>query len=147
MTKKNTPESLPVRKSPLGIGSSGKKSVLQELHTSRGTSHFEDAVIAAMYGISLALGSISRSQEVLLDRIESIAQKVEILQKEVRSLKVPDPPSPIETNLLPSSLSLSDEEIQAWLNSPLIDQVHGTTPDITCYETPFHYADLSRDQI
>jgi len=147
MTKKNTPESLGVRKSPLGIGSSGKKSALQELRISRGTSHFDDAIISALFGVSLALGSISRSQEVLLDRIEHIAQKMEILEKEVRSLKIPDPLPPQEI-LSPVNLpNLSEEEIMAWLNSQPIEQVPSTSPDITCSETLFHYADLSRDQI
>lgn len=122
-------------RSPLSIGSSGKKSVIQELHTSRGTSHFEDAVISAMFGISLALGSISRSQEVLLDRIESIALKQEALLKEVTYLQNLQNKRPIEI-LSPVSLDLpSEEEMMAWLSSPTITPEPGTTPDITCYET------------
>jgi len=147
MTKKNTPISVAKRKSPLGIGSSGKKSALEGLITSRGTSHFEDAIISALFGVSLALGSISRSQEVLLDRIESIAQKMETLEREVRSLQIPAPNPPLETNSLPSSLNVSEEEILAWLNMPVTEEVRGTSPDITCSEMLFPYVDLSPDQI
>lgn len=147
MTKKNTVESLQKRKSPLGIGSSGKKSVLQELHTSRGTSHFEDAVISAMFGVSLALGSISRSQEVLLDRIESIAQKMETLQKEVRSHLPPPPSPPLEMNLQQNLPIISDEEIMAWLSSENPEGEPGTSPDITCSEMLYPYVDPSYGQI
>lgn len=133
-------------KSPLATGSSGKKSVIQELHTSRGTSHFEDAVISAMFGISLALGSISRSQEVLLDRIESIAVKVETLQKEVTSLQQLNQ-RPIEI-LSPTPLELpSEEEMMAWLSSPMNMQVPSTIPDLTCSETIYSYADHNNVQI
>lgn len=147
MTKKNTPDSVPQRRSPLGIGSSGKKSPLQELHTSRGTSHFEDAVISAVFGISLALGAITRSQEVLLDRIESIAQKMETLEREVRSLQIPSPLPCLEINSPQNLQNISDEEMMAWLNSAEFDQVLGTSVDITCSETPLHFVDLSPDQI
>lgn len=136
MMKRNTPESSKNVKSPLNTGSSGKKSAIQELLTSRGTSAFEDGVISAMFGISLALGSISRSQEVLLDRIESIALKVEILSKEVTSLQNPPPP-PFEFPVMNSHESFplpSDKEIEDWLNTPISSPERGTFPDITCYE-------------
>lgn len=123
--------------SPLSIGSSGKKSALQELHMSKGTSHFDDAVISSMFAISSALGSILKSQGVLLDKIECIAQKMEILSKEVTSLKENQVKisQPVETTS-PRSLEWpSDQEMMAWLSSPMFEPDHGTFPDITCYET------------
>jgi len=142
MTKKNTPESVLKPKSRLSIGSSGKKSALAELRTSKGTSSFDDAIISAMFGVSLALGSISRAQEVLLDRIESIAAKMETLQKEVKSLQTDQQNEAAmkSQNNLPM---ISNEEIQEWLNSPIPSPERGIIPDITCYEIPFHYADPS----
>lgn len=118
-------------------GLSAKKSVIQELHTSRGTDRFEDAVISAMFGISVALGSISRSHEVLLDKIEIIAQRMETLKKEVTSLRMPPPPPPPspETRLPESSELPSEQEMMDYINSLQTMLEFGTSPDITCYET------------
>lgn len=117
-----------------GTGSSGKKSVMKELLTSRGSSHFEDAVISAMFGVSVALGSISRSQEVLLDKIELIVQKMETLQKEVSVLQK-DVKESLEMNSLSSFEMPSSQEMEEFFNFPTPIQEVGTTPDITCYET------------
>lgn len=126
--------------SPLNpnTGSSAKKSVIQELHTYRGTPRFEDAVISAMFGISVALGSISRSHEVLLDKIESIARKVEDLKKEVTSLRMPPPPppTPVPEMISEENLDLpSEQEMMDYINSLQTMLEFGTSPDITCYET------------
>jgi len=88
-----------------------------------------------MFGISSQTGAILRAQEVLLDRIENIASKVETLSKEVQSMKVDlvkiEMRQP-ETSWLPS-----DEAIRGWLNSPIQSPTHGSIMDLTCSETPF----------
>lgn len=131
--KMSTPPPSPLARNMVSTGSLVRKSPIQELLTSRGSSHFEDAVISSMFGISTALGSISRQLEVLLNKTETIALKLETLQKEVTYLKkavpVPGmmspPPSP-----LPSQM-----EIEAWLNSPLPIPEPGISVDLTCSET------------
>lgn len=111
--------------------SSVERPEMQELLTSRGSSHFESAVISAMFGVTSHLGVILKAQEVLLDRIESIAQKMEILKKEVNSLVIS--PRPMNNSL--SSELPSEEEIQAWLNSPIPTQERLGAMDLTCSET------------
>jgi len=116
-------------------GSSAERSVIQELLTSKGTPRFEDAIVSAMFGVSSALGAISRAQEVLLDKIESIAQKQETLLKEVQSMKV-KADQPVTTlqdhSWLPSNL-----EIEGWLNSPIPSPEHISSMDLTCSEMLF----------
>jgi len=99
------------------------------------TSRFESGVLSFMFGISSQTGAILRAQEVLLDRIENIALRVETLSKEVQSMKVDlvkiEMRQP-ETSWLPS-----DEAIRGWLNSPIQSPTHGSIMDLTCSETPF----------
>jgi len=114
-------------------GSSERKSPIQELLTSRDSPRFADAVISSMYAISSALGSISRQQEVLLEKIDLIAQKQEILQKEVIALRREGNPS-LGMNSPPHSQNFTDLDIQAWLNSPLRIQEPGISPELHCSE-------------
>ena len=128
--------------SPLGLtkkqntGSSDVKSEIQELPIFRGTPRFEDGVLSIMSGISSALGHIYKAQEVLLDKIELIAVKVETLQQEVQSMKAPPPPV-VKTNSPDLSWLPSDLEIKEWLNSPMNSPERICSPDLTCSETPF----------
>lgn len=116
-------------------GSSGEKSENQVPLIFRGTPRFEDAIVSAMFGVSSALGAISRAQEVLLDRIENIAAKVETLSKEVqlmkgevaeRVMKQPD------NSWLPSNL-----EIEEFLRSPIRSPERTSSLDLTCSEMLF----------
>lgn len=133
MMKSTVGQSRFARESP-NTGSLGKKSVMEELRTCRGTSNFEDAVISAMFGVSIALGTISRSQEVLLDKIEYIARRVDVLEKEVISrleeIKVKHEMNSLENLELPT-----EQEMQDWLNSPMQIQEAGSIPDLACSET------------
>lgn len=123
----------PPSKTPPSTPLSGKKSPIQELLTSRDTASFPDAVISAMFGISLALGSISKSQEVLLDKIDCIAQKLETLQNQVHYLVAQR--ENLEMNLPENSNLPSEQELEAWLASPSPTRAVGISLDITCSET------------
>jgi len=116
-------------------GSSGEKSGSQGPDTYRGMPLTNEGVLSMLFGINLAQGHILKGLEVLQDRIETIAQKVEIISKEVQSLKVPiDPPEMNSEN--PSWLP-SDLEIREWLNTPLPSPERSSLVDLQCYETPF----------
>jgi len=127
------------------IGSSAERLVTQELLTSKGTPRFEDAIVSVMFGVSSALGAISRAQEVLLDKIESIAQKQETLLKEVQSMKVKEVPA--ETSLPDHSWLPSNLEIEGWLNSPIPSPEHISSMDLTCSEMLFPLNHPVRDPI
>jgi len=114
-------------------GSLAEKSEIQELLTFRGTPRFEDAILSVMFGVNLALGAISRAQEVLLDKIENIAQRVETLSKEVSSLQVQIPPP--EMNKPDPSWLPSDLEIKEWLNSPILSPERSFSMELLCSET------------
>lgn len=132
--RKLAPSPLGSKKRP-STGSSAERSEIQELHTFRGTPRFEDAILSAMFGVSSALGSISRAQEVLLDKIECIAAKVETLSREVQLMKAEIVVE--ETPLQDHSWLPSDQEIKEWLNSPIKSPEPSCSTDLTCYETPF----------
>jgi len=123
---------LGAKKKP-SIGSSVERPVNLEPLISKDTSRYEDGVLSIMFSVSSHLGAISRGQQVLLDRIEDIAAKVEILSKEVNYLKKGKESQ--EMNLEKSSWLPSDKEIEAWLNSPIKSPERGVSPDITCSET------------
>jgi len=125
---------LGAKKKP-SIGSSGEKSEIPVPLTSRDTSRFESGVLSFMFGISSQTGAMLRAQEVLLDRIESIALKVETLSKEVQSMKVDS----VRTEMRQQDRSWlpCDEEIKAWLNSPIPSPTHGSVMDLTCSEMPY----------
>lgn len=119
----------------VSTGSSVERPVIPEPLTSKDTSRFESGVLSFMFGISSQTGAILRAQEVLLDKIELIALKVETLSKEVQLMKAELPVTAKrsqETSWLPSN-----EEIKAWLNSPIPSPTHGSTMDLTCSETPY----------
>jgi len=86
-----------------------------------------------------------RAQEVLLDKIESIAQRVETLSKEVLSMK--EESARIEMRQQDRSWLPSDEEIKAWLNSPVKSPTHGSIMDLTCSETPYPSCPVERESI
>jgi len=127
------------------IGSSAERSEIQVPLICKGTSAFEEGVLSFMFGISSQTGAILRAQEVLLDRIESIALKVEILQKEVQSMK--EDCQRIETKSPERSWLPSDEVIRGWLSSPIPSPTHGSTMDLTCSEMPFISEPQSSDPI
>jgi len=133
--RKMCPASQLSAKKKVSIGSSAERSENQVPPTCKDTSRFESGVLSFMFGISSQTGAILRAQEVLLDRIENIASKVETLSKEVQSMKVDlvkiEMRQP-ETSWLPS-----DEAIRGWLNSPIQSPTHGSIMDLTCLETPF----------
>lgn len=118
-----------------GTGSAEKKSEMEELLISRDTPRFADGVLSMLFGINLATGSILKSQEVLLDKIESIAQKVTTLEKEVQSLKEQlMPVNPAMNSQLLSPINL-DQATMDYVNSLQNMLELGTSQDITCYET------------
>jgi len=136
MSKRKMSLDLPTssKKKP-STGSLGVKPPNLELPTYRGMPLTNEGVLSMLLGINLAQGHILKGLEVLQDRIETIVQKVEILSKEVQSMKVtPDPP--VMNSLSPSWLP-SDLEIKEWLNSPIRSPEHLSFPDLSCYETPF----------
>jgi len=136
--RKISPDAEVSSKNRLNIGSSAVRSAMEELRTSRGTPRFDDACLSMLLGINLAIGSMSRGQEVLLDKIESIAQKVETLKKEVTLMKELLP-ARVETTLLAPSWLPSDLEIQEWLSSPIPSPERISSPVITCFETLSHF--------
>lgn len=73
--------------------------------------------------------------QVLLDRIDYIAVKVESLEKEVQSMKEVKPPP--EMNLQNTSWLPSDPEIREWLNMPIPSPERSSSVDLLCSETPF----------
>lgn len=132
--------SSPLSKRARSIPSSVEKSAIPALLISRDTPSFQDGVISAMYQISLAVGSTSRSLEVILDKIDSIALKVEALEKQVHFLGLSLARQ--ETSSLLNSEIPSDQEIQDWFNSLNPIPALGTSPDITCSETLFQSLNL-----
>ena len=109
-----------------------KKSEMEELLTSRDSSRFDSAVISVMFGLSSQAGAISRAQEVLLSRIESIASSLETLSKEVQSLQVN---LKLEMSSRQVSMLPSEQEIQDWLSSPPRIPDVGSGQDLLCSET------------
>jgi hypothetical protein len=133
--RKMCPASQLSAKKKANIGSSAERSEIQVPLISKGTSRFESGVLSFMFGISSQTGAMLRAQEVLLDKIESIAQRVETLSKEVLLMKEESARTLMreqDRSWLPS-----DEEIKAWLNSPIQSPTHGSIMDLTCSETPF----------
>jgi len=118
-------------------GSSAERSAMAELVISRGTPRFEDGVLSMLFGINSAVGAISRAQEVLLDKIELIAAKVETLSKEVQSMKAAPLEPQAETSLPVPSWMPSDAELAEWLSSPIPSPERICSPDIACSETPY----------
>jgi len=143
MSKRTLPPSkLGPNKKP-STGSSVERPVNLEPLISKDTSHYEDGVLSLMYQVSSHLGAISRGQQVLLDRIEDIAAKMETLKKEVKSMKarpreikIPQP----ETSWLPSN-----KEIEEFLNSPIQSPERTSSMDLTCLETLFPLSQPSID--
>lgn len=133
--RKMCPASQLSAKKKANIGSSGEKLEIQVPLTSRDTSRFESGVLSFMFGISSQTGAILRAQEVLLDKIENIAARVETLSKEVQSMKEES----VRTEMRAQDRSWlpSDEEIKAWLISPTQSPTHGSGMDLTCSETLF----------
>lgn len=145
MTKKNTPLSVNSSKPKASTGSSGGKSAIQVHTISKDTQPLNDKLLSMLFGINLATGHILKAQEVLLDKIESTAAKVEALRKEVSSLRKEDAPPPGTSSQLPSWLP-SNMELQEWLNMPIPSPERIYSPDITCSETPFQSNLLSNAQ-
>jgi len=113
-----------------------KKSAMEELLTSRGTSGFPDAIISVLFQLSSVLGAMSKEHAVLLEKIENIAQKVETISKEVSVLKTTlENAATAATNLPPSSEDAWMMELQELLNSPPRIPVHGDSLDLRCSET------------
>ena len=133
--RKMSLESQPGVKKKVSIGSSAERSEIPVPLTSKDTSRFESGVLSFMYGISSQTGAMLKAQRVLLDKIESIAERVETLSKEVLSMKVASPV--IETKSPDRSWLPSDEEIKAWLNSPVQSPTHSFSMDLICSETPY----------
>jgi len=133
--RKMCPASQLGAKKKVSIGSSAERSEIQVPLTYKDTSRFESGVLSFMFGISSQTGAMLRAQEVLLDKIESIAQRVETLSKEVLSMK--EESARIEMRQQDRSWLPSDEEIKAWLNSPVKSPTHGSIMDLTCSETPY----------
>ncbi|AXH75113.1 MAG: hypothetical protein [Acamarivirus nebulais] len=132
--RKMCPASQLTSKKKQSTGSSAVRSEMEELLISRDTPLFSDGVVSMLFGINLAVGAISKGQEVLLDKIESIAQKVEILSKEVQSMKEQHQVNPVMNLESPSWLP-SNSEIKEWLNSPIPSPERMSFPDLTCSET------------
>lgn len=116
------------------IGLPVEKLVKEELLTSKGTSRFQDALLCSLFALSSATGAITKSLEVLHQKIERIARKMETLEKEVNRPRRSGR-SELEMSLQENLPELSMEEIEAWLNSPMPTLAPGTSVDITCYET------------
>jgi len=135
MSKRTLPASPLGSKKKQSTGSLVEKSAIQELRTFRGTPRFEDAMLSVMFGVSSQLGAISRAQEVLLDKIESIAQKAETLQKEVNSMK--EALRQQEKSSQSPSWLPSDMELKEWLNLPINSPERMCSMDLTCSETPY----------
>lgn len=107
---------------------------MEELLISRDTSSFADGVLCFLSKLAIQSERIMKSQEVLLDKIDSIARRVETLENSVKSMK------PIQFEQVemssPSSLGLpSEEEIQGWMNSLDLTPAVTTSMDMCCYET------------
>lgn len=133
--RKMCPASQLSAKKKANTGSSAEKSENQVPLIYKDTSRFESGVLSFMFGISSQTGAILRAQEVLLDKIENIAQRVETLSKEVLLMKEES----VRTEMRQQDRSWlpSDEEIKAWLNSPIQSPTPGSGMDLTCSETPF----------
>lgn len=121
------------------IGLPVEKQVQEELITSKGSSRFENALVSTLFGVSSALGSISKSLEVLHNKTEAIALRMETFEKEVNSPRRAGRKE-LEMTSPPSSHWPSMEELEAFMNLPMPTQGPGTSQDITCYETlqPFY---------
>jgi len=128
------PSNLGPKKKP-SIGSSVERPVNLEPLISKDTSRYEDGVLSLMYQVSSHLGHISRGQQVLLDRIEDIAAKMETLKKEVKSMKVNQEWT--KMNKPDSSWLPSNKEIEEFLSSPIPSPERGFSMDLTCSEMPF----------
>jgi len=131
----STPSNLGPKKKP-NTGLSVERPVNLEPLISKDTSRYEDGVLSLMFQVSSHLGAISRGQQVLLDKIEDIAAKMETLKKEVKSMKE-EQNKQTKTNKPDCSWLPSDKEIEAFLNSPMQSPERGFSMDLTCSEMPF----------
>jgi len=129
--RKMCPASQLGAKKKVSIGSSAERSEIQVPLTYKDTSRFESGYFH-LCSNKLSNSAMLRAQEVLLDKIESIAQRVETLSKEVLSMK--EESARIEMRQQDRSWLPSDEEIKAWLNSPVKSPTHGSIMDLTCSE-------------
>jgi len=135
MSKRTLPASrLGPSKKP-STGSSVERPVNLEPLISKDTSRYEDGVLSIMYQVSSHLGHISRGQQVLLDKIEDIAAKMETLKKEVKSMK--ENQDMIKMNKPDSSWLPSNKELEEFLSSPMQSPERGFSMDLTCSEMPF----------
>lgn len=136
MTKKKTPSDFASssKKRP-STGSSVEKYLQQVPLISKDMPRTNEGVLSMLLGINLAQGHILKGLTVLQDKIENIAANLEILSKEVASMKA-EPVQP-EMNLENPSWLPSDLEIKEWLNMPILSPEHSSLVDLSCYETPF----------
>lgn len=136
MSKRTSaPSNLGPKKRP-STGSSVERPVNLEPLISKDTSRYEDGVLSLMFQVSSHLGRISRGQQVLLDRIEDIAAKMETLKKEVKSMKEEEKQK-TKMNKPGSSWLPSNKEIEEFLNSPIQSPERGYSMDLTCSEMPY----------
>lgn len=124
-------------------GSSVERPVNLEPLISKDTSRYEDGVLSLMYQVSSHLGHISRGQQVLLDKIEDIAAKMETLKKEVKSMK--EERKATRMNKPENSWLPSNKEIEEFLSSPMQSPERGYSMDLTCSEMPYPIIPPSND--
>jgi len=138
--RKMCPASQAGAKKKPSTGSSVERPVNLEPLICKDTSRYEDGVLSLMFQVSSHLGHISRGQQVLLDRIEDIAAKMETLSKEVKLMK--GEPEGIKMKSPDRSWLPSNSEIEEWLTSPIPSPERGSLTDLTCSETPFSFTPL-----
>jgi len=115
-------------------GLSVEKKAKVELPISKGTSNFESALISVNFAISSHLGVITKSQEVLLNKIELIALRMETLEKEVNFLVEERKKDEIEKKLQQDSVTQWVEELKQSENLLKNSLEPGMDLDLTCSE-------------
>jgi len=141
MENKNSPMLSPLSRVIAATESLAEKLEKVELHTCKDSVSLRNVVPSSLRRIDLTLDAIWKSLMVLHNRTEFIAQKVEILQRQVLALQPPlpeeEPPLSPETTLPSNFVTVSSDDEPEWLNSLMLTPEHGITTDILCSETPF----------
>jgi len=137
------------------IGSSAERPVpVPEGDISRDISDLRQELVSLLLNSSSHQAATWKLLGVLLDRIDSIASKMDALQKEVTSLKTTVAAAEVVRPIFPPEIwsardletPLMTAEEMAYFDSLLNIPATTSSPDLTCYETIAPSAQQSTDQ-
>jgi len=133
--RKMCPASQLGAKKKVSIGSSAERSEIQVPLTYKDTSRFESGRTFIYVRNKLSNRCHVESSRGTARQNREYCSKGGNFIEEVLSMK--EESARIEMRQQDRSWLPSDEEIKAWLNSPVKSPTHGSIMDLTCSETPY----------